>query len=91
MLSRLVEAGLAQGDEQLVQALAAIQNETSSQTKVGQQLKGQAEEAQEALRTLQEASKTGLTREKLLDLIIAAPTDARLNTLVSLTLRRVRL
>ena len=38
---------------------------------------------EDALRSLQEASRTGLTREKLLDLILNAESDARFNALVS--------
>lgn len=85
LLNRLVEASLAQNDEQVSGALAVIQQEAMEHTAFGRKMKEQAQEAQEALRSLQEASKTGLTREKLLDLIISAPTDVRLNTLVSLT------
>lgn len=84
LLNRLLETGALQGDEQLVNGLAAIQQDAMELTDFGKQVKHRAEEAQEALKSLQEASKSGLTREKLLDLIIAAPTETRLNTLVSL-------
>lgn len=86
MLSRLIEASLAQGDERSSHALAAIQQELVEQTKVGKQIQEQSNEAQEAVRSLQEASQSGLTREKLLDLIIAAAdSEVRLTTMVSLT------
>lgn len=84
LLNRLLETGAMQGDEALVNAMAAIQQDAMELTEYGQQVKHRAEEAQEALKSLQEASKSGLTREKLLDLIVAAPTETRLNTLVSL-------
>lgn len=84
ILSRLAEASLAQGDEQTARALAALQQELLSKTKFGQEVKLQAEEAEAAIKSLQEAGQQGLTREKLLDLIINAPTESRLNALVSL-------
>lgn len=86
MLSRLIEASLAQGDERSGRALSQIQQELLEQTKVGRQIQDQSREAQEAVRSLQEISQGGLTREKLLDLIIAAAdNEIRLSTLVSLT------
>ncbi len=84
ILSRLGESALAQGDQQLARALAGIQQELLSQTKVGQEIQSQSKEAEAALKALQEASQNGLTREKLLDLLVAAPTDIRINTLVNL-------
>jgi hypothetical protein len=85
ILTRLIEATLAQGDEQSAKQLAAFQQELVSQTKVGKELQNQAQESQAAIADLQKASKEGLTREKLLDLMIEAPNDTRLTTLVSLT------
>ncbi len=86
MLSRLIEASLAQGDERSSRTLSQIQQELLDQTKIGQQIRTQSREAQEAVRSLQEASQSGLTREKLLDLIIAAAdNEIRLTTMVSLT------
>ncbi len=84
ILSRLGESALAQGDQQLARALAGLQQELLSQTRVGQEIQAQSKEAEAALKALQEASQNGLTREKLLDLMVAAPTDIRLNTLVNL-------
>ncbi|HWQ04559.1 MAG TPA: CpXC domain-containing protein [Longilinea sp.] len=85
MFSRIIQATMAQGDEQNARMLAQLQQELVTQTEVGKKLLANAQEAQEAQRLLQEASKTGLTREKLLDLIIASPSDTRLATYVSLT------
>jgi hypothetical protein len=85
MLSRLIEASMAQSDQQSGRALADLQKELLSQTKVGQNLAAQAAEAEEAVKSLQEASQKGLTREALLDLIINASSEIRLTTLVSLT------
>jgi hypothetical protein len=84
ILSRLGESALAQGDQQLARGLASIQQELLSQTKIGQELQSQSKEAEAALKSLQEASEKGLTREKLLDMLIEAPSETRLSTLVSL-------
>ncbi len=84
ILSRLGESALAQGDQQLARALAGIQQELLSQTTLGQEIQSQSKEAEAALKSLQEASKDGLTREKLLDLLVAAQSDIRLTTLVNL-------
>ncbi len=84
ILSRLGESALAQGDQQLARALAGIQQELLSQTRLGQEIQSQSKEAEAALKALQEASKDGLTREKLLDLLIASPSEIRLTTLVNL-------
>lgn len=81
ILSRLLEASLAQGDQQVGRALAAIQNDALNNTEIGQTLKDQAKETEAAIKSLQEASQKGLTRETLLDLIIDAPTETRLATL----------
>ncbi len=86
MFSHIIQATLSQNnDEQTARALATIQQELVTQTEVGKKLLANAQEAQEAQRLLQEASKTGLTREKLLDLMVASPSETRLATFVSLT------
>ena len=83
LVSQLVEVSLAQGDEQSARQLAALQQELLSMSPIGREMKAQAEDAQAAIQSLQEAAKDGLTREKLLDLIIAAESETRLTTLVS--------
>jgi hypothetical protein len=54
-------------------------------TEIGKEVKKQAEEAEEAVKSLQEVSKTGFTREKLLDLMVAAPSEIRVATIVRMT------
>lgn len=85
MFSRIIQSALSQGDEQSARSFATLQQELVTQTEIGKKLLANAQEAQEAQRLLQEASKTGLTREKLLDLMVASPSDTRLATYVSLT------
>ena len=84
ILSRLAESAMAQGDQQLAHSLAGVQQELLSQTKLGQELQSQSLEAEAAIKSLQQASEKGLTREILLDLLIEASSETRFNTLVSL-------
>lgn len=86
LFSSVIQSQAANGEEQVARMLAGLQQELVTQTKVGQELQAQALEAQAAVRSLQEASQGGgLTREKLLDLIIEAPSEIRLSTLISYT------
>jgi hypothetical protein len=84
ILSRLIEASLSSGDQNSARALAALQHEILPMTAVGQKIQAQSTEVQAAVQSLQEASQQGLTREKLLDLLINAPNETRLATLVSM-------
>jgi len=75
---------MAQGDENGAQVLMGLQQFLFENTPKGNELKSQVEEAQAAIQSLQDASKDGgLTQEKLLDLIVDAPSDIRLVTLVN--------
>jgi hypothetical protein len=85
LLSRLMEATLAQGDQNSARAIAALQQDLVTNTELGQKLAAQAKDADAAVKALQEASKSGLTREKLLDMMAAAPSDTYLSSLVSMT------
>lgn len=85
IISRLAETSMAQGDQNSAQALAALQQEILPLTEVGRKLQAQSDEMRAAVETLQNASKEGLTREKLLDLIIDAPSEMRMAALVSMT------
>jgi len=85
ILSQVVEASLAQADERSARAMAGLQQELLEQTEYGRKLKNDAKEAEQTVKALQDATKEGLTREKLMDLIIAAaPSETSLTTLVSL-------
>jgi hypothetical protein len=86
MLNRLLEVTMAQRDETSARMLYALQQELFENTAYGRELKEQVGEAQEAARLLQEASKQGgLTRQKLLDLIIESPNTTRVAAMVSMT------
>jgi len=83
LFSRIVQSTIAQGDEASKQELIEIQQLLFENTKVGKELFGQAKETEAALKALQDAGKDGLTREKLLDVIINLKSDVGLSTIVS--------
>jgi hypothetical protein len=84
LLNRLVEASLAQGDQRSARALAGVQKAALEETEFGRKLKIQAEETDAAVKSLQDAGKDGLTREKLLDLITGLPNLTQVDTIVSM-------
>jgi hypothetical protein len=84
LISKLSQAALANGDQASANKIAELQKELLAETAFGQQLQQQASEVEAAIATLREVGNE-LTREKLLDLMIDAPTENRLSVLVSLT------
>jgi hypothetical protein len=84
LFNRLVDAANASGQQQTAQAMAALQNELLEGSEYGRKLKEQFGELEAAVKTLQEAGE-GLTRERLLEIFIAAPSERRLQALVSMT------
>ena len=84
LLSRLVQATLAAGDQQGAQALAGLQSVALEHTTVGKKIAKDSAEAQEVMNKLQTISQEGLTREKLLDLAIeSAESKVKLTMMVS--------
>jgi hypothetical protein len=83
LFSRLLQAGLGGGQEALAKQLSEVQNQLLAETEIGQRLKESAGELEAAAKELQEAGPS-LTRDKLLELVIGAPNDARLKAYVSL-------
>ncbi len=84
LFNRLVDAAMQSGQQQTAQAMAALQNELLSHSEYGRKVQAQMGELEAAVKTLQDAGQ-GLTREKLLDIFIEAPSEARLQALVSMT------
>lgn len=82
LLGRLVEASSMQGDRESAQRLNDLQKMLIPLTTTGRQLEEQSREVQAAIRSLQDAGRD-LTPEKLLDLVIEAPTDTRVSVMVS--------
>lgn len=84
LFNRLLEAALQSGQQSAAQAMAALQEELLENSEYGRKVRAQMGELEAAVKTLQEAGQ-GLTREKLLDIFLTAPTEARLQALVSMT------
>ncbi len=85
ILSTIIESAMMQGDEKSAQMLGEIQKELLQETKFGRELWAQNQEAQKAIKALQEASKDGLTREKLIEILGEINSDSALTTVVSMT------
>lgn len=83
LFSRLLQGVLASGQEKLANQMAEIQKQLLTETEFGRGLQESVGELETAARLLQEAGRS-LTREKLLDLILASPNDARVRAYVSL-------
>ena len=84
LLARLIEASAGQGDKQGVGKLAELQQTLFEQTTTGKELAESSRETNDAIALIREASKEGLTREKLLDLLKNAGSENKLRVMVSL-------
>lgn len=84
LFSHLLESVVASGNEEAAKQLSSIQQLLLEGTEVGKKIQSQANEVQEAVKSLQ-AVGDKLTREKLLEILEQAPTEMRLSALVSLT------
>lgn len=85
LLSRLAEASTEAGDETSAKKLASLQQKMLENSTFGKQVQEQSQETQQAINDLKNASKKGLTRETLLDLVIkAADKEIQLVTIVSM-------
>ncbi len=83
LFSRLAQSAAQSQQPKLAEALGAVQDQLLKETAFGRQLAESVGELEAATKSLQEAGQ-GLTREKLLDFVIAAPNDARIRAYVSL-------
>ena len=83
LFSRLLQAGLGSGQEELAKQMSELQKQLLAETEYGRQLRESVGELEAAAKALQDAGQ-GLTREKLLELMIKAPSPARLKAYVSL-------
>lgn len=86
LVTRLAETSMAQRDQESARVFTEIQKQMLDETAIGKMIKEQSLEAQEAVKSLQEAGKKegGLTREALLELILSAPNETRLVTLMNM-------
>jgi hypothetical protein len=82
LFSRLAQSAAAGGQEPVARAMVELQKQLLEETEFGRQLKDSVGELEAVQKSLQEAGQ-GLTREKLLEMVTASPTDARLRAFVS--------
>ena len=83
LFSRLLQAGAQSGQDQIAKQMSELQKQLLTETEYGRHLQESVGELEAAAKALQEAGQA-LTREKLLDMMIQAPNEARLKALVSL-------
>ncbi|MBK6791829.1 MAG: hypothetical protein IPG80_04655 [Anaerolineales bacterium] len=83
LFSRIAQSAMNSGQEQMARVLIDIQTQLLEETEYGRQLKESVAELEAAQHELQDAGQ-GLTREKLLDFVLASKSDARIRAYVSL-------
>jgi len=83
LFSRLAQSAAGSGQEPVAQAMVELQKQLLEETDFGRELKESVGELEAATKALQDAGQ-GLTREKLLDLVIESPNEARMRAYVSL-------
>lgn len=83
LFSRLAQGAAQSGQEPVARAMVELQKQLLEETEFGRGLKESVGELEAASKSLQDAGQ-GLTRETLLDLVIAAPSDARIRAYVNL-------
>ncbi|GAB4404855.1 MAG: CpXC domain-containing protein [Anaerolineales bacterium] len=76
LLTRLGESAMQMGDRNGAEQIVALQEKLLQKTDFGRQLRAQTEEFEAALQDLR-AEGNRLTRERLLDLLVTAPSAAR--------------
>ena len=77
LFSRLAQSAAGSGQEPVARAMVDLQNQLLEETEFGRNLKESVGELETATKTLQEVGQ-GLTREKLLDIVLESPSDARI-------------
>jgi hypothetical protein len=77
LFSRLAQSAASSGQEPVARAMVDLQNQLLEETEFGRGLKESVGELEAATKALQDAGQ-GLTREKLLDIVLESPGDARL-------------
>ena len=77
LFSRLAQSAAASGQEPVARAMVDVQKQLLEETEFGRNLKESVGELEAATKALQEVGQA-LTREKLLDIVLQSPNDARL-------------
>lgn len=83
LFSRIAQSASTSGQEPVARGMLDLQNQLLEETEFGRGLRESVGELEAATKSLQEAGQ-GLTREKLLDIVLESPSDARLRAYVSL-------
>lgn len=82
LMSQLLQSAIAEQDQESTKKLAELQQLLLAESTTGKKIKAQSDDARAASARLNEASKKGLTRETLLDLILSAPSEVQFQTLI---------
>lgn len=82
LMNRLIEESLSHGDQNATRQLSELQQRILPHSTFGRELQARSKEVEEAISTLQALGEE-LTREKLLDLVIEAPNETRLEAYAS--------
>jgi len=83
LFSRIAQNAMQSGQEPIARALIELQKQLLEETAFGRQLKESVGEVEAATKVLQEAGQS-LNREKLLEFVLEAKSDARIRAYVSL-------
>jgi hypothetical protein len=83
LFSRIAQNAMQSGQEPIARALIELQKQLLDETAFGRELKESVGELEAAQKALQAVGR-GLTREKLLDFVLEAQSDARIRAYVSL-------
>src|SRR5512138_1469912 len=83
LFSRLAQSAAAGGQEPVARAMVDRHNQLLEETEFGRGLKESVGELEAATKALQDLGQ-GLTREKLLDVVLQSPNDARLRAYVTI-------
>jgi hypothetical protein len=83
LFSRLAQSASVSGQEPVARAMVDLQTQLLEETEFGRGLKESVGELEAATKALQDVGQ-GLTREKLLDIVLQSPNDARLRAYVSI-------
>ena len=83
LFSRLAQSAAGSGQEPIARAMVDLQNQLLEETEFGRGLKESVGELEAATKSLQEVGQ-GLTREKLLDIVLQSPSDARVRAYVNI-------
>lgn len=85
ILGQLMQIAMSSGNQETVDALGHLQQQLMEHASGGQKLARRSQEAELAIKSLQEAGKSGgLTREILVDLVVSAPNEDRVVALATL-------